>query len=135
MSEARMQETPEYKPGTFCWVELATSDNQAAKTFYTKLFGWTFLDHPMGPDMVYTMLQLNGKDVGALYKLMPDQVSMGVPPNWLSYLSVTSADESTEKAKAAGATVLKEPFDVMTVGRMSIIQDPTGAGIRAVAGG
>ena len=127
MSEARMQETPEYKPGTFCWVELATSDNEAAKTFYTKLFGWTFLDHPMGPDMVYTMLQLNGKDVGALYKLMPDQVSMGVPPNWLSYISVTSADESTEKAKAAGATVLKEPFDVMTVGRMSVIQDPTGA--------
>ena len=133
MSEARMQETPEYKPGTFCWVELATSDNEAAKTFYTKLFGWTFVDHPMGPDMVYTMLQLNGKDVGALYKLMPDQVSMGVPPNWLSYVSVTSADESTEKAKAAGATVLKEPFDVMTVGRMSVIQDPTGAVFRAVA--
>src|SRR4030095_12146709 len=127
MSEARMQETPEYKPGTFCWVELATSDNEAAKTFYTKLFGWTYVDHPMGPDMVYTMLQLNGKDVGALYKLMPDQVSQGVPPNWLSYISVTSADEATEKAKAAGATVLKEPFDVMKVGRMSIIQDPTGA--------
>ena len=127
MSEARMQETPEYKPGTFCWVELATSDNEAAKKFYTQLFGWTYNDHPMGPDMVYTMLQLNGKDVGALYKLMPEQVSQGVPPNWLSYISVTSADESTEKAKAAGATVLKEPFDVMTVGRMSVIQDPTGA--------
>ena len=127
MSEARMQETPDYKPGTFCWVELATSDSEAAKTFYTQLFGWTYVDHPMGPDMVYTMLQLNGKDVGALYKLMAEQVSQGVPPNWLSYVSVTSADESTEKAKAAGATVLKEPFDVMTVGRMSVIQDPTGA--------
>jgi predicted enzyme related to lactoylglutathione lyase len=127
MSEARMQETPDYKPGTFCWVELATSDNEAAKKFYTQLFGWTYSDHPMGPDMVYTMLQLNGKDVGALYKLMPEQVSQGVPPNWLSYISVTSADESTEKAKASGATVLKEPFDVMTVGRMSVIQDPTGA--------
>ena len=51
MSEARMQETPNYKPGTFCWVELATSDGEAAKSFYTQLFGWTFEDHPMGPDM------------------------------------------------------------------------------------
>ena len=127
MSEARMQEKAEYKPGTFCWVELATSDANAAKTFYTQLFGWTYEDHPMGPDMVYTMLRLDGKDVGALYKLMSDQVEHGVPPNWLSYISVTSADEATEKAKGAGATILKEPFDVMTVGRMSVIQDPTGA--------
>jgi uncharacterized protein len=127
MTEARMQEKPEYKPGTFCWVELATSDNVAAKKFYTQLFGWTFEDHPMGPDMVYTMLKLNGKDVGALYKLMSEQVSQGVPPNWLSYISVASADEATVKAKAAGATILKDPFDVMTVGRMSVVQDPTGA--------
>ncbi len=127
MTEARMQETPEYKPGTFCWVELATSDSGAAKTFYTQLFGWTFEDHPMGPDMVYTMLKLDGKDVGALYKLMSEQTEHGVPPHWLSYVSVTNVDESTEKAKATGATILKEPFDVMTVGRMSVVQDPTGA--------
>jgi len=127
MSEVRMPETPEYQPGTFCWVELATSDPNAAKTFYTQLFGWTYDDHPMGPDMVYTMLKLDGKDVGAMYKLMTDQVAQGVPPNWLSYISVTSADEATEKAKGAGATIIKEPFDVMRVGRMSLIQDPTGA--------
>jgi len=127
MTEARMQETPEYKPGTFCWVELATSDNDAAKTFYTQLFDWDHVDNPMGPDMVYTLLKLNGKDVGGLYKLMPDQVSQGVPTNWLSYVSVTNADETAEKAKAAGATILKEPFDVYTMGRMAVIQDPTGA--------
>ena len=127
MTEARMQESTEFKPGTFCWVELATNDDAAAKTFYTQLFGWTFEDHPMGPDMVYTMLKLDGKDVGALYKLMPDQEAQGVPPNWLSYVSVENADDSAAKAKAAGATILKEPFDVFTVGRMAVIQDPTGA--------
>ena len=127
MTEARMQEKPHYKPGTFCWVELATSNADAAKSFYTQLFGWTYEDHPMGPGMVYTMLRLDGKDVGALYKLMDDQVSQGVPPNWLSYVSVASADESTAKAKELGATILKDAFDVMTVGRMSVIADPTGA--------
>jgi len=127
MSEARMQETVEYKPGTFCWVELATKNGDAAKTFYTSLFGWTYIDHPMGPDMVYTMLQLDGKDVGALYQMPPEMSAQGIPPNWLSYVSVTSADESAAKAKANGATLLKEPFDVYTVGRMAVIQDPTGA--------
>lgn len=127
MTEARMQETPDFKPGTFCWVELGTSDGAAAKAFYTGLFGWDYDDKPVGPGMVYTMLQQNGKDVGALYQLMPDMVAQGIPPHWLSYISVTSADETTKKANNAGATILKGPFDVMTVGRMAVIQDPTGA--------
>src|SRR5215203_1632661 len=127
MTEARMQEVPDYKPGTFCWVELGTSDGEAAKKFYTQLFGWDYVDHPMGPGMVYTMLTLQGKDVAALYTLMPDMVAQGIPPNWLSYVSVTNVDETAAKAKAAGATLMKEPFDVMTLGRMAVVQDPTGA--------
>ncbi len=127
MSEVRMQEAPEFKPGTFCWVELGTSDNEAAKNFYTQLFGWEYQDNPMGPDMVYTMLKLDGKDVGGLYKLMPDMVAQGIPPHWLSYVSVTNADEAVEKIKAAGATVMNGPFDVATHGRMAVIKDPTDA--------
>jgi uncharacterized protein len=40
---------------------------------------------------------------------------------------VTSADETAAKAKALGATLMKEPFDVSTVGRMAVVHDPTGA--------
>ena len=127
MTEARMQETPEYKPGTFCWVELGTSDAPAAKNFYTQLFGWDFVDNPMGPDSVYTILKLNGKDVGGLYELMPDMKAQGIPPNWLSYVAVADADASAEQAKAQGATVLNGPLDVGTLGRMAVVQDPTGA--------
>jgi predicted enzyme related to lactoylglutathione lyase len=127
MSEARMQETPKYAPGTFCWVECGTSDGEAGKKFYTELFGWDFTDNPIGPGMVYTMLKQDGKDVGALYQLMPDMKAQGVPPHWMSYISVTSADETAAKAKEAGGTVVKEAFDVFTVGRMAVIQDPTGA--------
>jgi predicted enzyme related to lactoylglutathione lyase len=57
----------------------------------------------------------------------PEMASQGIPPNWLSYVYVTSADESAAKAKELGATLMKEPFDVMTVGRMAVVQDPTGA--------
>ena len=61
MTEAGTQEAIAYKPGTFCWIELATTDSEAAKKFYTQLFGWDFTDNPMGPGMVYTMLRQNGK--------------------------------------------------------------------------
>ena len=127
MSEARMQEEPEVQPGTFCWVELGTSDSGAAKNFYHQLFGWDYEDNSMGEHGVYSIVKLNGKEVGGLYNLFPELVSQGVPPHWLSYVAVTNADESVEKAKAEGATVMNGPMDVMTAGRMAVIKDPTGA--------
>ena len=127
MTEARMQETTEYAPGTFCWVELGTTDAEGAKKFYGGLFGWGFNDNLMGPDMVYTILKLDGKDVGGLYHMPSEMTSQGVLPHWMSYVSVKSADEAAAKAKSLGATLMKEPFDVGDAGRMSVIQDPTGA--------
>lgn len=127
MTEAKMQEETKFAPGTFCWVELGTTNGEAAKKFYTELFGWDFTDNPIGPGMVYTILKLGGKDVGALYQMPPEMTTNGVPPHWMSYVSVTSADESAAKAKEAGATLMKEPFDVFDVGRMAVLQDPTGA--------
>ena len=41
-------ETKVYDPGTFCWVELATSDGDVAKKFYGDILGWTYTDY--GPD-------------------------------------------------------------------------------------
>jgi predicted enzyme related to lactoylglutathione lyase len=120
-----MTEMTAYTPGTFCWIDLSTSDGAAAKKFYTELFGWTAVDMPVGPDMTYTMLQIDGKDVAALYQQGENE--QGIPPHWNSYVSVTSADEIAARAKALGGTVLAEPFDVMEEGRMAIIQDPTGA--------
>lgn len=127
MSEAKMQESVEYKPGTFCWVELGTTDGEAAKKFYTQLFDWDFVDNPIGPGQVYTILKQNGKDVGALYQMPEEMTSHGVPPHWMSYVSVANADESAAKARSLGATLMKEPFDVFTMGRMAVVQDPTGA--------
>ncbi len=127
MTEARMQEAADPKPGSFCWVELGTTDNEAGKTFYTQLFGWEAEDHAMGPDGVYTILKLNGKDVAGLYKLNADMLAQGVPSHWMSYVATANADETTEKAKAAGAAVMNGPFDVANLGRMSVLQDPTGA--------
>lgn len=115
------------KPGNFCWFELATSDQTAAKQFYTSLFGWTANDSPMGPDAVYTMFQLNGRNVGAAYSLMPDQTKNGVPSHWGTYVATANADDTVAKAKSLGAITLMEPMDVFDYGRMAILQDPMGA--------
>ena len=127
MTEARMQEAPQYKPGNFCWVELGTTNAGAAKTFYKELFGWDYQDTAAGPDMTYTMINLNGKEIGGLYELTGEMLTHGIPSHWLSYISVANADEATAQATAAGGTVMKGPFDVGEAGRMSVIQDPTGA--------
>lgn len=115
------------KPGNFCWFELATSDQEAAKVFYGGLFGWTAIDAPMGPDFYYTTFQLRGRKVGATYTMMPDQIQQGVPPHWGTYVAVTNVDEVIVKAQALGATVLVGPMDVAEHGRMVVLRDPTGA--------
>ena len=125
MSETGAQTQLEFAPGTFCWAELATTDGPSAKKFYGELFGWEADDIPIGPDMVYTMLKLDGKLVGALFQ--KDETMKDVPTHWASYVSVTSADEIAAKAKSLGGTVMKEPFDVFDAGRMAVIIDPTGA--------
>jgi hypothetical protein len=113
--------------GSFAWIELSTSDQNAAKQFYSSLFGWTSEDNPMGPDSFYTMFQLEGRLVGATYTMGAEEKGMGVPPHWNLYVEVASADETAAKASTLGGTVLAGPFDVYTYGRMAVIQDPTGA--------
>jgi uncharacterized protein len=97
----------------------------AARNFYTQLFGWTVNEFPMGEMGTYHIFQKDGKDAAAMYQIGPQQA--GMPPNWLSYVAVQSADESTEKAKSAGGNVMHGPFDVYDMGRMSLITDPQGA--------
>lgn len=117
-----MGERTGYAPGTFCWADLGTSDADGAKAFYGGLFGWEDEDIPVGDDMTYTMLRLDGRTVGALYR----QRAEG-PPAWLSYVSVEDADSSARRAGEVGANLIQEPFDVMDVGRMAVIADPQGA--------
>lgn len=57
-----MPQTKSYPPGAFSWIELATSDQNAAKTFYTSLFGWDVVDNPIGPDEVYSIFKFQGVD-------------------------------------------------------------------------
>jgi uncharacterized protein len=121
-----------YASGTFCWPELGTTDTKAALAFYTALFDWTTSEMPLPGGGAYIMLKKDGKDVGAAYALMDDMVKQGVPPNWMSYVSVDDVDATIARVKAAKGTVVTGPMDVkpdgnMLIGRMAVIQDTEGA--------
>jgi uncharacterized protein len=112
-----------HSSGTFSWTDLATTDTDGAKTFYSGLFGWEPDDQPIpGGDAVYTMLLRDGKEVAALFGAQE-----GMPTAWSSYVTVESADAAAKRATELGGALMAEPFDVMEAGRMAVIQDPTGA--------
>jgi predicted enzyme related to lactoylglutathione lyase len=116
-----------YAQGTPNWVDLQTSDQAAAKAFYSGLFGWTYDDQPMPDGQLYSMAMLRGHMVAAIAPQPPEMAAAGAPPMWNTYLAVDSADEATAKVEAAGGKVGMAPFDVMDAGRMSFVMDPSGA--------
>jgi predicted enzyme related to lactoylglutathione lyase len=114
-----------YDQGTPSWIELMTPDQSAAQTFYGALFGWSFDDHDMGEMGHYYIPTIEGDEIGGISGQMPGME--GHPAFWGVYLAVDDVDAATAKVEPAGGKVEAGPFDVNTNGRMSAIQDPTGA--------
>ncbi len=113
--------------GSFCWIELHTTDQNTAKSFYNTLFGWEAHDNTMGPNESYTMFRVQGRNAAAGCTLRPEERLQGVPSHWAIYIAVDNADAAVAKAKQLGGKILAPAFDVMDAGRMAIVQDPTGA--------
>jgi predicted enzyme related to lactoylglutathione lyase len=121
-----MPHVDKHAPGSFCWIELATTDQTAAKAFYTGLFDWTVAEFPMGPGQIYTIFKKPAGDAASAYAMRPEERAQ-IPPHWNLYVAVENADEAAKKVTELGGKVIEGPFDVSTFGRMAVIQDPTGA--------
>src|SRR5579862_590690 len=107
----------------FVHVELSTTDVSKAKSFYGALFDWKLEDVEMGPGFTYTMIGVGGGTGGGIMQ----QMIPGAGSAWLAYVLVDDIAASTEKAKSLGAKVMKDVTEVMDMGWLSIIVDPTGA--------
>jgi uncharacterized protein len=105
-----------YPAGTFCWVDLVTTDADAAKRFYGELFGW---QAPDGGER-YTHWMLDGRDVAGVYALR------GVEPRWTSYVAVEDAAAAAAGAAAAGGSVVEPAAAVGAAGTRAVIADPLG---------
>ena len=121
-----MGERDSYAPGTFCWADLGTTDGDAAKAFYTSVFGWEAVDAAAGEAGTYTTFKLDGREIAAMYEMGEEERS-SLTPHWSSYVSVEDVDALAPRVRELGGEVLAEPFDVMQAGRMTALKDPTGA--------
>jgi len=122
-----MQDAIRYPDGVFCWVELSTTDADVAKAFYSGLFGWAFDDRPTAVGGVYSMAQLDGKDVSGLSEMPQVMQERGIPPFWMSYVKHDDLDGVAARIEEGGGKFVLPPMDVEEYGRMIVAIDPTGA--------
>lgn len=120
-----MSERTGYKPGEFSWVDLSTTDVEAAGAYYRELMGWDI--RPAGPPEEtkgYGFFVKDGKMVGGIGPVF----SEGRPSTWNSYVTVVDADATAARIREAGGTVVAEPMDLPAdAGRMGVAMDPGGA--------
>jgi|SRR5438067_1579043 len=110
----------------FGWGELNARGLDKAIPFYTKLFGWTVKQSPMGEGMGdYTEFQLNGQSILGGMEMM-SMVPAEVPSHWMVYFLVADVDASFKKAIELGAREMMAPSDYPG-GRFAIMGDPQGA--------
>jgi predicted enzyme related to lactoylglutathione lyase len=109
--------------GHFCWNELAAKDAAAAVAFYTQIGGFNDNKMEMGGGMgTYHVLESDGQGRAGIMAGQAPQ-----PHTWLPYVQVASADQTSDKAKRLGATIIVPPTQIPNVGRFSIFVDQQGA--------
>jgi predicted enzyme related to lactoylglutathione lyase len=110
--------------GHFVWNELPSKDPSASIAFYSQIGGFTVNKMEMPGMGTYNILESDGKGrAGIMAQPMPE-----APHLWLPYVQVASADQTAEKAKRLGATVVVPPTQIPNVGRFAIFVDAQGAG-------
>ena len=97
------------------YVEITVADVAAAKRFYGGAFGWTFTDY--GPE--YAGIHADTGEMGGFAK---GSVTRGGP---LVVLFSTELETTLAAVKAAGGTIVKEPF-AFPGGRRFHFVDPSG---------
>ncbi|MGH9943445.1 MAG: VOC family protein [Pyrinomonadaceae bacterium] len=112
--------------GTVCWTELASKDLDAAKKFYSELFGWKLTVSDVA-GMAYTEFHAGGRPVGGMHQMTAEFGD--APSHWMSYVAVDDVDAAAARVEALGGKVCVPPTDIPTVGRFSVITDPSGATI------
>jgi len=115
--------TRELRPGSICWVGLATSDPSAAQPFYEQMFGWESQDRGD-----FSLLRRDGRAVAILYRQTPQARRAGVRPHWTTFVLTSDAGETAGRAgELGGAAVFRAPFSVGEDGLVAAIRDPVGA--------
>jgi predicted enzyme related to lactoylglutathione lyase len=107
------------------WHELNTSDVESADGFYSKLIGWKTT--AWDPNPAYKIWTMGREGRGGLYAIHEEPNAVTPPPHWLSYIGTPDVDSTVRQAVELGGKVVTPAYDVQSVGRMAVLQDPQGA--------
>jgi predicted enzyme related to lactoylglutathione lyase len=111
--------------GKVVWNDLITEDVEAAKHFYSELFGWTFEETPDIAGHAYALARAGNVYVAGL--VAADRRADGASVSrWLPYISVADVDDAVTRATAAGGNVAASARNV-SLGRVAAILDREGA--------
>lgn len=113
--------------GTPCRVDLGTTDQEAAKSFYSELFGFSYEENLIDESgqSFYSMAVQGGRYAGAIYTQQDEMREEGIPPHWGIYLAVDDVDARAARVSGLGGSV-EGPFVVFYAGRMAVVTDPAG---------
>lgn len=111
-----------YTEGTPSWVDLATTDVNAARDFYSALFGWEF-EKSSAEGIPYWMATQKGHMAAGVG---PAQEGQPISA-WTTYFAVEDADTTADRITAAGGHMIMGPADIVDSGRLAVASDPTGA--------
>lgn len=111
--------------GHFFWNELRTRDPVRAREFYARFLDWSF--HQQRED--YWIAMVDHKPIAGIFQLPEGSSWDRIAETWNAFISVDDIDGRIARLKEAGGRVLREPFDVMNVGRIAIVKDTLGAEI------
>ncbi len=109
--------------GAPCWIDLFTSDAEAARSFYGDLFGWTSV---VGGEEYggYISFERDGTMVAGA---MTNDGSSGAPDAWTVYLATADAQATVDAAAAHGGQLVMGPMEVPEMGHMAVLTEPGGA--------
>ncbi|MDQ4121361.1 MAG: VOC family protein [Acidobacteriota bacterium] len=118
------------KHGTFCWMELSSTNAEVAKKFYSELLGWNLKMSDSVPGFEYTEFYAGESPLGGMYQLTDeckDQSGEPLKSHWMAYVAVDNVDDAASRAFDLGGKICVPPTDIPNVGRFCVINDPTGA--------
>jgi predicted enzyme related to lactoylglutathione lyase len=116
-----------YEEGVFCWVDLMAHDMEAAKRFYSQLFGWELT--PTDPNMGYSNAMQGGEMVAGIGGMPDEMKQQGVPSMWNSYAWVEDAAKVEAQARKHDAKILMPTMQIAEHGSMMSFMDPGGAAV------
>jgi uncharacterized protein len=110
-------------PGTMVWQQLSTSDVEAARDWYSELFGWTWEDLEGGGGYAFARNRDGWLNAGLMRLPVP-----GVTPTWEVSFTVRDASATCEKVEGLGGSTLIPRIET-PVGGKAVVADPQGAPI------